>query len=156
MPVCSRFYLLQQTSGQAIHPGPLMAEGPWLDVEVHVPKALEQLLIQQGSPVPAPARGKALIDTGASISAVDNSIITSLGVQPVGVIPVHTPSGSTQQSQYPVRFSFPGSGLPDLSVQQAIGSILQAQGIIALIGRDALASVILVYNGPGGNITLAI
>ncbi len=156
MPVCSRFYLLQQPTGQAFHPGPLIAEGPWLDVEVHVPRAFEDLLVKQGKNVPQPISGRALIDTGASISAVDNSIITSLGVQPVGVTQVHTPSGSAQQNQYPVRFSFPGSGLPDLSVHQAIGSILRAQGIIALIGRDASSSVILVYNGPGGVITLAI
>ena len=156
MPVCSRFYLLQQPTGQTFHPGPLMADGPWLDVEVHVPKAFEDLLVQQGKPVPKPISGRALIDTGASISAVDDSIITSLGVQPVGVTQVNTPSGSAQQNQYPVRFTFPGSGLPDLSVHQAIGSVLKGQGIIALIGRDAMSSLILVYNGPGGHITLAI
>jgi hypothetical protein len=125
-------------------------------VEVHVPKAFEDLLVTQGKPVSKPISGRALIDTGASISAVDNSIITLLEVQPVGLTQVHTPSGSSQQNQYPVRFSFPGSSLPDLAVQQAIGAFLQAQGIIALIGRDALSSVILVYNGPSGAITLAI
>ncbi len=133
-----------------------MLEGPWLDVEVRVPKAFEDLLVKQRKPIPKPVSGRALIDTGASISAVDNSIITSLEVQPVGLIEVHTPSGSALQNQYPVRFGFPGSSLPELTVQQAIGSVLQAQGIIALIGRDALSSVILVYNGPSGIITLAI
>lgn len=156
MPLYNRFYLLQQPSGQTIHPIPLMRMGPQLDVEVHVPQALEDLFSQQGKPVPKPIAGKALIDTGASITAVDDSIIISLGVQPVGVTAVHTPSGSVQQNQYPVRFSFPGSGLPGLSVHQAIGSILLPQGIVALIGRDALSSVVLVYNGPGGFVTLAL
>jgi len=121
-----------------------------------VPQALEDLLSQQGKPVPKPIAGKALMDTGASITAVDDSIITSLGVQPVGVTTVHTPSGSAQQNQYPARFNFPGSGLPQLNVHQTIGSILRPQGIIALIGRDALSNVVLVYNGPGGFITLAL
>jgi len=133
-----------------------MVGGPRLDVEVHVPKPLATLLSQQGKPIPKPAPGLALIDTGASITAVDDSVITSLGVQPVGVTTVHTPSGSAQQNQYSVRFIFPRSGLPALSVAQAIGSVLQPQGIVALIGRDALNSLIFVYNGPAGMITLAI
>ncbi len=133
-----------------------MVGGPRLNVEVHVPQPLATLLSQQGKPIPKPAPGLALIDTGASITAVDDSVITSLGVQPIGVTTVHTPSGSAPQNQYPVRFVFPGSSLPELSVTQAIGSVLRPQGIVALIGRDALSSVILVYNGPVGMMTLAI
>jgi len=133
-----------------------MAIGPQLDVEVHVPDALASILTQQGKPIPKPVAGKALIDTGASITAVDGSIIQSLGVQPVGVATVHTPSGSAQQNQYPVKFMFPGSGLPPLIASQAIGSVLQSQGIVALIGRDSLSSVVFVYNGGAGMITLAL
>jgi predicted aspartyl protease len=133
-----------------------MVAGPRLNVEVHVPEPLSILLSQQGKPIPKPIPGEALIDTGASITAVDDSVITSLGVQPVGVTTVHTPSGSAQQNQYPVRFVFPGSGLPDLVIAQAIGSVLLPQGTIALIGREALASIILVYNGRAGMFTLAI
>jgi len=133
-----------------------MVGGPLIAVEVHVPQPLATLLSQQGKPVPKPVPGSALIDTGASITAVDDSVITSLGVQPVGVTTVHTPSGSAQQNQYPVRFTFPGTNLPELSGTQAIGSVLLPQGIVALIGRDALRSLILVYNGPAGMITLAI
>jgi predicted aspartyl protease len=133
-----------------------MVDGPRIDVEVHVPDPLATLLSQQGKPIPKPVLGQALIDTGASITAVDDSTITSLGVQPIGVTMVHTPSGSAQQNLYPVRFVFPGSGLPELSATQAIGSVLLPQGIVALIGRTALSSVILVYNGPVGMITLAI
>jgi len=155
--VFSRFYFLAQSgAGPSIHPGPLVVGGPRLDVEVHVPQPLATLLSQQGKPIPKPVHGLALIDTGASVTAVDDSVITSLGVQPIGVTTVHTPSGSAQQNQYAVRFMFPGSGLPELSGAQAIGSILRPQGIVALIGRDALSSIILVYNGPVGMITLAI
>ncbi len=158
MPVVSRiFYLVDPATGQQqLHPGPLMAEGPTLQVEVHVPDALATILSQQGSPVPAPVAGKALIDTGASITAVDDTVIRSLGVQPVGIATVHTPSGSTQQNLYPVKFIFPGSGLPQLNAPQAIGSDLRPQGIIALIGRSALGGAIFVYNGPVGVVTLAL
>jgi hypothetical protein len=133
-----------------------MVTGPQLDVEVHVPDALAAILTQQGKPVPKPVAGNALIDSGASITAVDDSIIRSLGVQPVGIATVHTPSGSAQQNQYPVKFIFPRTGLPPLNAPQAIGSVLQSQGIVALIGRDSLSSVVFVYNGPVGVITLAL
>jgi hypothetical protein len=133
-----------------------MVIGPQLDVEVHVPDALASLLTQQGKPVPKPVAGKVLIDTGASITAVDDSIIQSLGVQPVGIATVHTPSGSAQQNMYPVKFIFPRSGLPPLIASHAIGSLLRPQGIVALIGRDSLNSVVFVYNGPVGVITLAL
>ena len=137
-------------------PAVLIAAGPQLDVEVHIPRALEELLTREGKQIPKPAMGKALIDTGASTSAVDDSIISSLGVQPVGVAEVHTPSGSTQQNQYPVTFIFPGTNLPSLQLQAAIGSVLLNQGIIALIGRDALSSVVFTYNGAGGFFTFAL
>lgn len=161
MPVYNRFYFLS-TSGSpapggsvALHPGPLFAVGPQIPVNVQMPQALASLLTQQQKPVPNPISGVALLDTGASISAVDATVIQSLGVSPVGVTTLHTPSGTSQQNQYPVRFEFPGSNLPAIETQRAIGSLLQQQGIIALIGRDVLASFVFVYNGPGGFITLA-
>lgn len=156
MPVYNRFYVRKDTPPDIRDPVRLMATGPRLDVEVHVPAAFEELLVKQGKPIPKPVAGKALIDTGASICAVDDSVITSLGVQPVGVALVLTPAGQTQQNQYPVRFVFPGSGLPSYSHQQAIGSILLNQGFVALIGRDALSSVVFTYNGPGGFFTFAL
>lgn len=153
MPVLNRFYIGQQNLTDPIH---LMISGPRLDVEVHVPPAFEKLLVKEGKPIPKPVVGKALIDTGATISAVDDSVITSLGVQPVGVADVLTPAGPTKQNQYPVRFDFPGSGLPGLNVHQAIGSVLLSQGFVALIGRDALSAVVFIYNGPGGFFTFAL
>jgi len=156
MPVLNRFYVHRVTSAPLTDPIGLMVEGPQLDVEVHIPKPLEELFIKQGKSIPKPAVGRALIDTGASICAVDDSVITSLGVQPVGVADVRTPTGSAQQNQYPVTFIFPGTNLPTLNIQAAIGSALSSQGFIALIGRDALGSVVFTYNGTGGFFTFAL
>lgn len=160
MPVYNHFYLVgaPPTPGTAIspfHAGPLASMGPQIAVDVHLPMALANQLSQQGKPVRGPVSGTALFDTGASISAVDGTVIQSLDVRPVGVTNVRTPSGTAQQNQYPVRFVFPGSPLPAIETTHAIGSVLRAQGIIALIGRDVLSAFIFVYNGPGGFITLA-
>jgi hypothetical protein len=156
MPVFNRFYVKKAPPNSLAHPQHLMLSGPRLDVEVHVPTAFEGLLVREGKPIPKPIVGKALIDTGASITAVDDSVITSLGVQAVGVATVLTPAGQTQRNQYPVRFIFPGSPLPNLDIHQAIGGELLGQGFVALIGRDALSSVVFIYNGPGGMITFAL
>ena len=158
MPIVNKIFFVENpsTGQRQIHSGLLAAIGPRIDVEVHVPDALAYLLTQQGKPVPNPVTGEALIDTGASITAVDDSIIQSLGVQPVGITQVHTPSGSAPQNKYPVKFVFPRTPLPPLVASQAIGSVLQSMGIVALIGRDSLNGVVFVYNGPAGIITFAL
>ena len=157
MPVYNQFYLLTNpaTGATSFDPRGLSVDGPKIPVEIQIPNALAQSLGQQGMPVPTPVTGYALIDTGASVTAVDATIIQNLGVNPVGIAQVQTPFGTVQQNQYPVRLVFPGTPLPSIGTSQAIGSVLQSQGIIALIGRDVLTHFILICNGPGGFISLA-
>ncbi len=38
--------------------------------------------------------------------------------------------------------------------QRVMGASLKALGLVALIGRDALATSMLFYNGPPGQVTL--
>jgi len=66
------------------------------------------------------------------------------------------PPGQPEQNVYPVRFVCPRTPLPALNAGQPIASILRLQGIIALVGREALSSFVFIYNGPAGSITLAI
>jgi len=105
----------------------------------------------------------ALIDTGASVSAVDVVVIQQLGVQPVGVANVWTAGGPPQQATYPGRFTFPGSNLPAIDFNALLGANLAGQlagvtgqAIVALIGRDLLQHFVLVYNGPAAMFTLAV
>jgi hypothetical protein len=96
-----------------------------------------------------------LIDTGASITSVDVSIIQSLGIQPVGISNVFTPQGSTQQELFPVKLSFIGTPII-FNFSSVLGSELRNQGIFALIGRDVLSRCILIYNGPAGHFSLSM
>ena len=49
------------------------------------------------------------------------------------------------------------AGLPnDLQTHRAYGAKLAPQGLIALIGRDALKACVLVYNGPDGSFSLSL
>jgi hypothetical protein len=136
--------------------------GPCLPVQVEVPPALAAQLQQTGQAVPAPVAGFALVDTGASVSAVDDTVIQQLGVQPIGMVPVGTAGGPQQQAIYPGRFTFPGTTLPAIDFGSLLGCNLAGQivaihqgPLIALLGRDLLQSFVLVYNGPGGTFSLS-
>ena len=49
------------------------------------------------------------------------------------------------------------TGIPqNVVVNRAYGANLASQGLVALIGRDLLASCILIYNGPDGSFSLSL
>jgi hypothetical protein len=142
--------------------GALVMQGPILNVQIAIPDALAQQLQKDGTPVPSPVTGVALIDTGASISGIDTSVIQHLQVQPVGQVTIGGVTGSKLRSKYPAQFSFPGTSLPSLNFGELVESevsnlsIPGASGpLIALIGRDILHHFVLIYNGPAGTFTLA-
>jgi hypothetical protein len=106
----------------------------------------------------------AIVDTGASISAVDATVIARLGVQPVGTANVGTAGGIQTQSTYPARLSFPGTNLPSMEFNSLLGANLGGQvitgpmpgNLIVLLGRDVLEHFVFIYNGPNGMFTLAL
>ena len=129
--------------------------GPTIDMEIGIPAVLAAAYGQSGQPVPSPHVGRALIDTGASGSAVDERIIQALGIQPVGQCSLATPSQATGvASLYRVKVSFPQTTFSGAAEWTVIGCELASQGISALIGRDILASCVLIYNGPARTFTL--
>src|SRR5262245_9946542 len=134
--------------------------GPVIQVQVEVPTALATQLTSAGQPLPEPVVGVALIDTGASLCAVDSAVIRQLGVQPVGVAHVGTAGGQQQQLTYPGRFTFPGSNLPPIDFNTLLGCDFAGQlalgsPLVALIGRDLLQHFVFVYNGGAASFTLA-
>jgi len=128
----------------------LQLEGPKMAIEIAVPTALAEFLARSGLPVPAARTGFALIDTGASITAVDEDVVASLGIQPIGQMKLSTPSQSRPAWLYAVRLSFPEVPIPALEVLDVVGCTLQPQGFIALLGRNLLRRFVFVYDGPAG------
>ena len=114
-------------------------------------------------PVPDLVKIRALVDTGASCTCVDPSVLSALGLTPTGSAMMVTPStGSTphQTDQYDVALvigassaSQPPLVVPTLAV--VASELLSRQGFHALIGRDVLRRCILNYNGSSGFFTLA-
>jgi predicted aspartyl protease len=158
MPVHNQFFW-PQVPGQPPQIGPqvLAVTGPVLQVEVCIPSDLEKLLAAQNQPIPQPVTGWALIDTGASRTAVEQSCIASLGVQPIGATKTGTAGGIHEASIYPARLRFPGQGM-DMEFSSTLGVNLKGQKVggkdlLVLIGRDVLARGVLIYNGTAGGFT---
>ena len=133
-------------------PDVLRRGGPIFPIEVSLPQTLADYLTKQGVPVPPSIKGNALVDSGASISAVDLSVISSLQISPVGVATISTAAGSVQRDLYPARFI-----LPHLvaEFETVIGADLRPQGLVALIGREFLSRFLMIYHGNAGRVILA-
>ncbi len=166
MPIHNIGFHLQPPGQQPSSPRPfpkgLFEIGPVLPVQVDVPRKLAELLQSQGQPLPQSVRGLALIDTGATRTAVDESVVQQLGVQPMGIANVGTAAGVQQQSMYSARLSFPGTPLPGMDFAQILSVNLSGHAVpqlkdrlIVLIGRDILARFVMIYNGPHASVTLA-
>ena len=141
-------------------PGMLQRTGPIVPLQVEIPAALAAQMQATGAQIPTPVIGMGLIDTGASVSAVDLSVVDRLGIQPIGVVPISHAGGSQLQQTYPARFSFPGTSLPTIDFSALLGANLSGMllpipgQLIALLGRDLLKSFVLIYNGSDGRFTL--
>lgn len=154
MPIFSRHWISPQTN--LPDPNRLRVQGAALQVEISVPQQLAAALQQAQQPIPAPQVGIAIIDTGASITCVDDAVLQGLGLTASNTVPVATPSAtSVDQPVYACVISFPGTPIGPLPFSTVIGSQLAGLGCIALIGRDVLQFCQLVYNGPEGFWTIA-
>lgn len=133
----------------------LQRQGPTAQVALHYPAAIAQELINRGETLPNPVTGEALIDTGASVSCIDNEAARELGLNQIDVATMHSASHADQEVPvYYAAIELLGTGARfELKVA---GASLKTQSLIALIGRDALGSSVLFYNGPTGQVTLVL
>lgn len=102
---------------------------------------------------------RGLIDTGASLTAIDPSVLQALNLTPTGTTGVVTPTTGTtpqQLNQYDVQIIILHPALTySFHVLPVIESVLGFQGFDVLIGRDVLAECLFVYDGRSGIFTLA-
>jgi hypothetical protein len=133
-------------------PDVLRRKGAIFPVEISIPQTLRDYLTAQKMRIPPPVSGSALIDSGASISAIDLSVVSALQISPMGVATILTPAGPAKQNLFPARFELPRLRI---DISAVLGVDVKPQGIIALIGRDILSRFLMIYHGPGGRVTLS-
>ena len=144
----------------ALSPG-----GPIVTAVVGVSDARRTALTEAGQPVPNFVTIRALVDTGASCTCIDPTVIAELALPPTGSVQMFSPTtGETPHAmeQFDVAIVIPSQqGQAPLIFETipVVASSLAAQGIQALIGRDILSRCVLHYNGgtsgTGGLFTLA-
>src|SRR5262245_66063893 len=90
----------------------LVEVGALLQVQIEVPPVLAQSFEKAGRPIPAPISGVALIDTGATRTAVDLRVQKALEIQAVGKVGIATAGGRRQMPRFPGSRSLAGPELP--------------------------------------------
>lgn len=136
--------------------GALLAnKGILVNVEIAIDLATAEALRACAQPVPNPIICQALVDTGSSILAIDQSIAQSLNLVKRGIYIAHTANGQRQCNLYAVALSFPATNLKAYNIIQATEVDLSAQPFKCLIGRDILRKWHLHYNGESGAISIA-
>ena len=132
----------------------LEQNGPTLEVVVDRARPLGSGRQPRRPRVARSVRVTALVDTGASRTAIAPAVVRALGLQPVGLVLVSTPSTTEPvvMRRFDVSLELP-NGLRVIApavVEAPVGG----QEIQCLIGRDVLAAAVLVYDGRAGEFSL--
>jgi predicted aspartyl protease len=135
--------------------GVLATKGIIINVSIGIDLTTADALRSLGQPIPSPITCPALIDTGASILAIDQSLAQPLNLKKRGIITSHTANGPRQCNLFAVALSFPATNLKSYDVIQASEVDLSTQPFKCLIGRDMLSHWHVHYNGQFGTVSIA-
>lgn len=137
----------------------LSSSGPVVQVAIGVSLPRRDALVKASKVVPEEVMANLLVDTGASHSCLDKTILAPLGLSATGVIQVHTPSTgkkAQQFRQYDVAVLLYHEDNSRLLATVPVTEVdLSAQGIDGLLGRDILSQCLMVYDGRAGTFCLA-
>ena len=116
--------------------------GPLLPITIHGRQ-------DDGQPTEDSFSGMALVDTGASSSAISPSVARSLDLR---VIRHQKDQRNETCLVHPVSFTFENR----FTLHLEATTYTLAPYIVALIGRDVLRMCVLVYDGSAGSATLEL
>lgn len=133
----------------------LRSRGPIMSVQVGIPKALADQMQAQGMTPPPPEEILALVDTGASITAINVPTAERLGLQPTGSIQVGGATGVSQMPLYAAMFRIPEPFI-EWDPMTISGANLSSTPFEILIGRNVLCSMTLAYDGKQGRFSLIL
>lgn len=136
--------------------------GPVIDLFVGVSAPRLVAIQQAGQTAPTPTLAKGLIDTGASHTCVDVSIIDAFGLSAKRLASVITPTTGAKPVKchtFDVAIYIPmgAAGTPPWArvAHEVTRAELKHQGFEVLIGRDLLSDGMLIYDGKHNVFTLS-
>jgi predicted aspartyl protease len=135
--------------------------GPLIHAFIGVSEPRHGALVKAKLPVPQAILVKALVDTGASHTVVDPSVLTPLGLSPRRIAKTITPTTGATPAKcltYDVSIHVPlgtATALFSKNAWEVTCLDLKHQGFEVLLGRDILADGILFYDGKAGTFTMA-
>lgn len=131
----------------------LHISGPVLEASLTASDAQQQALIEQGKQVKS-ITGRAMFDTGASVSCFDISAAQEIGLAIISI--GRMASASHAGIQVPVYTGKLVLPKLNINIQPAMGANIASQGIIALIGRDVMRHGAFYYSGIDGSFSFAV
>lgn len=131
----------------------LRRSDPCCEVNITPSSKTIEILKKEGQPIPS-IKILALIDTGASGTAISTKVVQQLHLVARGVTTISTPSTDSHPTNvYDVDLHLPNN--VTVYNVQAIEARLTTQNIDCLIGRDVLRHGVLIYNGYATTFTLS-
>ena len=130
----------------------LRRDGPTLEVQIEPVLAAQRVMQVDGDEViSVPIR--VLIDTGASGTLVQTSVIERLGLDRIGTVLLTTPSTAKPLVRYQYRVRIVLSKTIAFETNAVEGALI-GQDIECLIGRDILEEVVFTYDGPNNRFSI--
>jgi hypothetical protein len=130
---------------------PIGGDGPVIDLGVWIDRAEAHAMSAQGATIPPAQTIRALIDTGADISAVHPLVLSQLGVPATGTARIRRPSTSRSYqnvSLFDTRLGFGGASAGVVWVSlSTVGVVPSTPGVLAIVGRDMLRNCLFLYDG---------
>lgn len=131
----------------------LRTKGMLIKVHVGSASAVAGQQSSSGKTPQAPEEIIAMIDTGASISAIDQGVAARLGLVQTGSIQVGGVGGMSQQPVFAAALEIPDAGVT-FDPLMLSGAQLGAPDFQMLVGRNLLCQMILTYDGANGQFAL--
>jgi predicted aspartyl protease len=131
----------------------LLLKGPYVKAVITLGEPAYSNTIRRNREMPKTICVQALVDTGASICCITKDIVDSLGLLPRDTVKVLTPSSEDERPLYEIAIAIPDLSTTFLFID-AVLVTLSGQPHQALIGRNVLQHLTMIYRGPSNEFEL--
>jgi hypothetical protein len=130
--------------------------GPCIQVTVRNSNEVIEVWKDLGLAIPKSITVKALLDTGAAVSVISNTLAQTCGLFPTsGGGKVRTLGGELSCREFAANLSFPGTKLHEFDSIRIVSAPFEGERNYAcLIGRDILCKWIIKFDGPSKRVSI--